>query len=155
MALPPEDPKSFIIRVNAAKMGCAMCRAPIRLPVGKGCPAGDPFPAGPYQGRYWCADCWTIYYDEHPQHLADIETRQYVAEEAKAIKLARLRHGAEIIYEQGENRVLLTERGTILFDLPTVVVLQPNEFDPERFIALLKALEAVKGKVPGYEPVTA
>lgn len=150
MPLSPDDPKAFILRVNSAKMGCAICKAPIRIP-----PAGDPFPGGPYQGRYWCQDCWTIYYDEHPQHLADVETRQYIAEEAKAIKLARLRHGAELIYEQGENRVLLTDRGTILFDLQAGVPLQPTEYDPERFVALLRAIEAVKGKVPGYEPVPA
>lgn len=150
MALDPDDPKSFIIRVNAAKLGCAICKAPIRVP-----PAGDPFPGGPYQGRYWCPDCWTIYYDQHPEHLADLESRQYVAEEAKAIKLARLRKGAEIIYEQGENRVLLTERGTVLFDIQSTVALQPCEFDPERFGALLKALDGIKGKVPGYEPAIA
>lgn len=151
MALPPEDPKSYIIRVNAAKQGCGICGTPARkLP-----PAGDPFSSGPYQGRYWCDDCWTLYYDEHPEHLADADTRAYVSEEAKRIRVLRLRKDAEMIYEEGENRVFLTERGTMLFDIPSSVPLQAVEFDPERFLAMMKAMEAVKGKIPGYEAVPA
>lgn len=151
MPLPQDDPKTYICRVNAAKLGCAICSAPPkRLP-----PAGDPFEAGPYQGRYWCGDCWTLYYDEHPDNLADADTRQFVAEEAKKIRLDRLRNGAEVIYEDGENRAFLTERGTILFDVHSATPMQPMEFDPERFMAMVKAMQAVKGKVPGYEPVPA
>jgi hypothetical protein len=77
-----------------------------------------------------------------------------VEEDAKKIRLARLRNGAETIYEDGENRVFLTDRGTILLDIQSTVPLQPLEFDPERFNALLKAIQAVKGKVPGYEVVS-
>lgn len=151
MAPPFEDPKAYIRRVNAAKLGCSICGAPPkRLP-----PAGDPFPSGPYQGRYWCGDCWTLYYDEHTEHLSDADTRQYVAEEAKKIRFDRLRNGAELVYEDGESRVFLTERGTMLFDIQSTVALQPTEFDPERFIALMKAIQAVRGKVPGYEAVPA
>lgn len=152
--LPPDDPKTYILRVNAGKLGCAICHGVIRVPAGRA-PAGDPFQAPPYQGRYWCADCWTLYYDEHPKHLTDAETREFIADEAKKIRLDRLRNGAEIIYEDGENRAFLTERGTILFDLHSAVTLQPMEFDPERLNALIKALGAVKGKVPGYETVPA
>lgn len=151
MSLPPEDPKSYIIRVNAAKMGCALCGAQgLRIP-----PAGDPFSSGPYQGRYWCADCWTLYYDEHPVHLADIETRQFVSEEAKQIRLDRLRKGAELVYEDGDNRIFLTERGTLLIDLKGTVPLQPCEYDPEKFGALLRAIQGVQGKIPGYEAIPA
>lgn len=151
MAFPPDNPRTYILRVNAAKLGCAICQAPPRrLP-----PAGEPFPSGPYQGRYWCADCWTLYYDEHGDHLADVDTQQYVQEEAKKIRLDRLRKGAEMIYQDGEHRAFLTDRGTILFDIQSTVAMQPMEFDPERFGALLKAVLAVKGKVPGYEPVPA
>jgi len=154
MQLPPDDPKTYIVRVNAGKLGCPICHGAIRCPAGRA-PAGDPFSAGPYQGRYWCADCWTLYYDEHTEHLADADTREFVSDEAKKIRLDRLRQGAEMIYEDGENRAFLTERGTILFDLKSSVPLQPSEFDPERFAALLKAVQAVKGKVPGYEAVPA
>ena len=152
--LPPDDPKTYILRVNAGKLGCAICHAVLRVPAGRA-PAGDPFSAGPYQGRYWCADCWTLYYDEHTEHLADADTREFVSEEAKKIRLDRLRNGAEMIYQDGENRAFLTERGTILFDIPAAVVLQPMEFDPDRYNAMVKALHAVKGKVPGYEAVPA
>jgi hypothetical protein len=151
MPLPPDDPKTYIRRVNAAKLGCAICQAPPRrLP-----PAGDPFTSGPYQGRYWCADCWTLYYNENSEHLADADTKQYVEEEAKKIRLDRLRNGAEMIYEDGENRVFLTERGTVLFDIQSATPLQAMEFDADRYAGFIKAMNAIKGKVPGYEAVPA
>jgi hypothetical protein len=149
MAFPIDNPRTLILRVNAAKLGCAICSAPPR----KSIPAGEPFPSGPYQGRYWCLDCWTLYYNEHTEHLADADTKLYVEEESKKLRLDRLRNGAEMIYEAGENRVFLTDRGTVLFDIQSAVALQPMEFDPERFNAMVKALQAVKGKVPGYETV--
>lgn len=152
--LPLDDPKTPLIKINAAKRGCGICEAPVKVPQ-SGIPAGDPFQGGPYQGRYWCGDCWTLYYNEHPEHLADADTIEFIADEAKKIRLDRLRNGAEMIYEDGENRAFLTERGTILFDLPTAVPLQSMEFDPERFMAMMKAIHAVKGKVPGYEAVPA
>lgn len=130
-------------RDAAAKLGCAQCQGPIRVP-----PAGDPFSQGPYRGRYLCADCWTLYWDEHPEDLADDASRQYVREEAKQIRLKR---GAEVLYEEGQNRVYLSNRGTLVFDIRSAVQTAENEFDPERFQLLVRAVKAVSGKVPGYQ----
>jgi hypothetical protein len=133
-----EDPKFFMARINAARMGCAVCSAAVRVP-----PAGDPFSKGPYIGRYWCGDCWTLYWDEHPDHLADEESRNYVREEAKRIRLKR---GSQIIFEEGENRVFRTAKGTIVFDFRTSKELALNEYDAPRMTILLRALKAIEAK---------
>lgn len=138
-----EDPKLYIRRVEAARLGCGQCGAAVRVP-----PAGDPFSQGPYRGRYWCADCWTVYYDSHQEHFADPESRAFNHEEALRIREKR---ASEVLYKEGENRVYLTERGTIMFELKSSVPLSENEYDPERFIGLMKALQAIREKVPGYE----
>lgn len=138
-----EDPRAFIRRVEAARLGCGQCGSAI-----KERPAGDPFSGGPYRGRYWCPDCWTLYYDQHQEHFADAESRSYNHEEAIRIREKR---ASEVLYKDGDNRVYLTERGTIMFELKSSVPLAPNEFDPERFAGLLKSLQAIAGKVPGYE----
>ena len=130
----------------AARLGCPQCQGPIRMP-----PAGDPFSQGPNRGRYLCADCWTLYWDEHPEDLADDKSREYVREEAKQIRLKR---GAEVLYEEGQSRVYLSSRGTIVFDIRSAVKTAENEFDPERFQMLVRAVKAVDGKVPGYQGET-
>jgi len=127
----------------AARLGCPQCQGPIRVP-----PAGDPFSQGPNRGRYLCAECWTLYWDEHPEDLADEESRQYVREEAKQIRLKR---GAELLFEEGRNRVYLSNRGTLVFDIKSAVPTAENEYDPERFQLLARALRAISGKVPGYQ----
>lgn len=137
-------------KINAARLGCGQCRAAIRIP-----PAGGPFSSGPWRGRYLCADCWTIYWAAHPEDLADQETYEYVTEQSREIQRKRESktyfEGAEVLYEDGKNRVLLSRRGTLVFDIGSAVETGPNEYDPERFQSLLKALKAVNGKVPGYE----
>lgn len=80
----PVDPKVFTRRIHAARRGCGGCGTKISMP-----PAGDPFSAGTHKDRYWCPDCWTLYYDEHPEHLADQETRLFVSKEALKIRQAR------------------------------------------------------------------
>lgn len=144
--------------IDAAKKGCGICSGPIRLP-----PSGDPFYEGPYAGRYWCDPCWNEYYDEHPEFLADEESRRYVAEEARKTRARRTlekrlkeRHGAgigkgaEILFEEGENRIFLTERGTLLFSLECGAHLVPDEFDPARFSLLVRAVEVLRVKMPQY-----
>lgn len=138
-----EDPRAYMTRIFAARMGCAQCGAAVRVP-----PAGDPFSEGPYRGRYWCAECWTLYWDEHPDHLADQESRQYVAEEAKQIRLKR---GAQVLFEEGQSRVYLSKNGRLIFDIRSAREHAHNEYDVERFKALARAVKAIEGKVPGYE----
>lgn len=149
MAADCDDERFILVRSKAAERGCGKCSGKVRSTG-----AGELFKSGPYRGRYWCHDCWTLYWSEHPEDLADVETRQYVAEEAKQILLKR-RHAkrGEVIYKEGQNAVYLTDRGTLLIEIPTILELQPNEFDPERLEALIQAIQGVKGKVPGYERI--
>lgn len=132
--------------IYAASLGCGQCGGAVKTPpVG---PTGDPFQAGPYKGRYWCMDCWTLYWDAHPEHLADEDSRRYVADEALQV---RLRRGAELLFEEGDNRVFLTDRGTLVFDISSSNGHGLSEYDPDRFGRLVRALKGVNGKVPGYE----
>jgi hypothetical protein len=130
-----EDAKAFMMRLQAARMGCSLCNAAVRVP-----PSGDPFSKGPHIGRYWCVDCWTLYWDEHPEHLADDESRTYVREDAKRI---RVRRGSRLVYEEGENKVYKTSKGTLVFDFRTSSALALNEYDPARLQILTRALEAI------------
>ena len=93
-------------------------------------------------------DCWTLYWDEHPEHLADEDSRRYNA--AQAVEI-RLRRGAEVLFEEGENRVLLTHRGTLVFNIAHNQEHGLSEYDPERFGLLVRAVQGVNGKVPGYQ----
>jgi len=131
-----EDPKAYMARVFAARLGCGICKGRVRET-----PTGDPFSKGPYVGRYWCTDCWTLYWDEHPDHLADDESRKYVRREATIIKLKR---GSQVLFEQGDDRVFRTAKGTIVFDFRTSKELAPNEFDSARMAVLLQALKAIE-----------
>lgn len=138
--------QAFMVRVNAARLGCAQCSNPVRVP-----PAGDPFSGGPWRGRYLCAQCWVLYWDDHPEHLADVETRLYVAEESRQIRLKRIAEKAQLVFEQAGSRVFLTPRGTLFFDIRPTGGHGLEEYDPERFKALARAVLGVNGKVPGYE----
>lgn len=145
-----ETPQQYMAKINAARLGCGQCRAAVRIP-----PAGPPFSSGPWRGRYLCADCWTLYWADHPEDLADQETYEYVTEQAREIRRKReskiFFEGAEVLYEDGQNRVFLSKRGTLLFDIRSTVEMGPQEYDPERFQSLVKAIKAVSGKVPGYQ----
>ena len=141
---PAESPALYMAKIGAARKGCATCKGPVRIP-----PAGDPFSQGPNCGRYLCADCWTLYWADHPKDLADEESRQYVREEARQIRLKR---GAEVVFEEGKNRVFLSNRGTLVFDMHFDVQMGANEFDPDRVHFLMKAFKAIVEKVPAYQP---
>jgi hypothetical protein len=131
--------------IIAAKRGCCDCGGPVRIP-----PVGPPFSSGPHKGRYRCGDCWTLYWNEHPEDLADDESRRYVSEEADRI-LTKLRRQPETLYQEGRNRIFLSRRGTLVFEIFSSVQLAHNEYDPERLNNLVRALVGVSGKVPGYE----
>lgn len=133
-------------RCDAVGLGCGVCRGAVRSN-----PRSDPFAAGPWRGRYLCSDCWVLYWCEHPEDLADEASRQSMNDEAKQIRFKR---GSELLYEDGANRVFLSARGTLILDIYSTVSSKEhssNEYDPERFQSLVKALQAINGKVPGYQ----
>jgi hypothetical protein len=58
---------------------------------------------------------------------------------------------SEVLFEDEGNRVFLTERGTFHFSIPFPEGVAPDEYDAERFRALIKAVRAVAATTPGYE----
>lgn len=141
-----ESRESRDAAVQAAMLGCAICGGMVRVP-----PAGDPFSGGPWRGRYLCQDDWTLYYSEHPEHLADQATVNYIKREAEKIKLERATKDAEILFKEGESMVFLTSSGTIAFRLEKSDSMASEEYDPARFELLVRALQAVdQAAVPGY-----
>jgi hypothetical protein len=90
-------------------------------------------------------DCWTLYWDEHPEHLADDDSKKYVAEQARVI---RLRKQASVLYQEEQCRVYVSARGTLIFELAADQEHPPHEFDAERFLMLLQAMESIQGKLP-------
>ena len=116
-------------------------------------PTARPFSEGPHKGGFRCQSCWALYWDEHPELLANQESRRLVANQAREIRIKRAGgEGSELLYDDGENKAFLTARGTIVLALKRSTFDGPDEYDGERFKTLLKAIEAVYGKkVPGYE----
>lgn len=134
---PPQEavPPAWIM---AAKKGCGQCLGRLRIP-----PAAPPFSQGPNVGRYLCSDCWTLSWDEHPENLADQESRRYVAEDAARI---RLRRKASVLFQEGLSTVYKSSRGTIVFDIRSKSELAPNEYDAEKLAILVKAVNEISGK---------
>ena len=132
------DSPAFHANEAAAALGCGVCGGSVRMP-----PSSDPFSQGPYRGRYWCADCWTVYWDEHPHHLADAASRRYVAEQAREIRKTR---GWELLFEEGENRAYLTERGTLIISLAPIEGFGLGEYHPDQFQVLLRAIHEIDKK---------
>jgi hypothetical protein len=130
---------TYKVRAAAAALGCGICGGSIVDPV----EGGDPFSAGPYLGRYWCSSCWTIYYSEHPEHLADDATRRLIGMEAAAIRKGR---GWELVYEEGENKVYFTERGTLLLKLAPREGYGAGEYHPEDFQLLARIFAEIDRK---------
>lgn len=141
-----ESRESREAATRAALLGCAQCDAPVRIP-----PAGDPFSGGPWRGRYLCASCWTLYYAEHPEHLADRATVEYIRKEAARIKLERATRDAEVLFKEGQSRVVLTNNGTVVFKLEKPEHMDGEEYDFARFELLVRAMKAVHdAAVPGF-----
>lgn len=135
--------------VHAAKKGCGKCQEPIPWFVAGHAPAGGPFLSGQYKGRFWCSSCWTLYWDAHPDELADEASRDVIAQEATAIRLKR---NSELLFnDEDGSRVFLTERGTVVLSLAISPGHAPNEFDAARFQILLRALQALDAsQIPGF-----
>lgn len=114
-------------------------------------PAATPFKTGPWKGGFLCKDCWVLYWDEHPELIADASSRGWVAQQARSIRLKRVGGGAELLFEEGPNRAYLTERGTVIVDIERLQFGGPDEYDPARFAILMKIAKACHDKqVPGY-----
>jgi len=135
--IPDPVPPAYVM---AAKKGCAQCCGRLRIP-----PAGPPFSGGPNVGRYLCADCWTLYYTEHTEHLADEDTKKFIAEEARKIFLRRQ---ASVLYEDGPNKVYMSARGTMVFETHMDGNLAPLEFDARKLAWFMKAIAALQAKIP-------
>lgn len=140
------DSPAYAANVAAAALGCGICGAEIVLPEAHG--ISDPFSQGPYRGRYWCMNCWVVYWDEHPEHLADAASRRYVAEEARQIRKSR---GWELLFEEGENKVYLTERGTVIIMLEPMDGFGVGEYHPDQFQTLLRMIKELdQKKITGF-----
>lgn len=124
--------------IMAAKKGCGMCHGRLRVP-----PAAAPFAQGPNIGRYFCLDCWTLVWKSTPQDLADDQTRRFVNEESNRILLKRQ---ASVIFQEGDSRVYLSSRGTLVFDIRSKADLAPNEYDAAKIELLLRAINAIEEK---------
>jgi hypothetical protein len=91
-----------------------------------------------------------LHWYEHPQFLVDEASRRQIAEEAKLILLDR--KGLEVLFQEGQNRISLTDRGTLLFEIKPQGDCISEEYDPERFQILIRALQAVDLKeIEGYQ----
>lgn len=128
--------------IQAAKKGCGKCSSPIPWFTRGQPPAGEPFKSGQYKGRFWCGDCWTLYWDTHQEELADQASRDYVVQESDAI---RLKKDSEMLYSDDDgSRVFLTDRGTVVLSLALSPGCAPTEFDAARFQILIRALQALE-----------
>jgi len=135
--------------VHAAKHGCGKCQAPIPWFKAGLPPAGGPFLSGQFKDRFWCNSCWTLYWDAHPEDLADEASRDVIAQEAAAIRMSR---NSETLYNDDDgSRVFLTDRGTVVLSLALSPGCAPNEFDAARFQTLLRALQALDAsRIQGF-----
>lgn len=124
------------IPVSCAQCGEQMTRDPSTVP----------FQTGPYKGGFLCRECWVLYWDEHPEILADAGSRQWVKVEARAIRVKRAGAGSELLFEEDGNRAYLTERGTVLIDLKRLPFGGQDEYDGARFQMLLKMAKAFEAK---------
>lgn len=138
--IPVENPgmlsRRAPIRVSCAQCGERMMRDP----------SAAPFQNGPFKGGFFCKDCWVLYWDEHPELLADAASRQWVRAEARTIHAKRVGAGAELLFEEDGNRAYLTERGTVLITLKRLPFGGPDEYDAGRFQMLLKMAKAFEEK---------
>jgi len=135
-----ENPGMISRRIPIA-VSCAQCGDKMTRD-----PATVPFQTGPFKGGFLCKECWVLYWDEHPEILADAASRQWVKLEARAIRVKRAGAGSELLFEEDGNRAYLTDRGTVLIDLKRLPFGGPDEYDAARFQMLLKMAKAFEAK---------
>ena len=135
-----ENPGMISRRIPIA-VSCAQCGDKMTRD-----PATVPFQTGPYKGGFLCKECWILYWDEHPEILADASSRQWVKAEARSIRMKRAGAGCELLFEEDGNRAYLTDRGTVLVDLKRMPFGGPDEYDAPRFQILLRMAKAFEAK---------
>ena len=135
-----ENPGMISRRIPIA-VSCAQCGDKMTRD-----PATVPFQTGPFKGGFLCKECWVLYWDEHPEILADAASRQWVKLEARAIRVKRAGAVSELLFEEDGNRAYLTDRGTVLIDLKRLPFGGPDEYDAARFQILLKMAKAFEAK---------
>jgi|SRR3990170_6743437 len=123
------------------------CGAPVQI---KG-DDGQPFSDGPYKGGYWCQDCWIVYYDENPWHLADQPTKDWYAKEARRIR-GEIDGAPEVIYREPGVVAELSSRGIVRIAIERAEGYSQDEFDPDRYRSLCRALRAVSSRLPEWCP---
>ncbi len=142
-----ENPR-ILARKIPIPISCAQCGAKT-----KRSSTARPFQDGPFKGGFLCGECWILFWDDHPEVLADAKSRQWAAREARAIRVKRAGAGSELIFDEDGNRAYLTPRGTILIDLKRLPFGGPDEYNPERFKILSRMFEAAGRKgILGYGP---
>jgi len=127
---------------------CAACGGEIR----KLRPGSKPFREGPYKGGYICTDCLVLSLAEDPSAQGSI------LEEARKIRARRAQWKKEVLFEDPDGKVWLTERGTFLVEIRKLPFGGEMEFDPGRLELFLRAFRAVgakmgMGDVEGKGPV--
>lgn len=91
-------------------------------------------------------------WSDQPGIAADAETRQWIEEESRRIRLQRAGEGSQLVYDDGANRAYLTRRGTVVVDLARAPFGAPDEYDADRFQSLMRLFEGVKdAEIDGYE----
>lgn len=138
-----------LVRRMAVPVSCAQCGGRMQRS-----PTAAPFKDGPFKGGYFCNSCWLVYLDEHPEILADKKSRDWVEREARSIRLKRAGNGGELLFEEGESRAYLTPRGTVILDLKRLEFGGADEYDSERFQALVRMFREVSKKVAGFSSET-
>lgn len=138
-----------LVRRMAIPVSCAQCGSRMERSA-----TASPFKDGPFKGGYFCKDCWMIFWDEHPEVLADRKSREWVEREARSIRIKRAGNGGELLFEEGESRAYLTPRGTVILDLKRLEFGGPDEYDSDRFQALVRMFREVSKRVSGFSTET-
>jgi hypothetical protein len=141
----PLTNQEFVTRKVPLAVVCAQCGAKT-----KRAPDAMPFKEGKYKGGFLCEDCWVLYWEDNPDDVADANTRKWVEQRAREIRLKRAGDGAQLLHDEEGTRAYLTARGTVILDLRRSFG-GPDEFDPERFKSLIRAFRSVAKEVEGYE----
>ena len=94
-------------------------------------------------------ECWTLYWTDHPEDLADDDSRKYNHKEAELI---RRRRTGKLIFEENNNRVFVTDQGLLRIDFePLEGDTSGNDYDPSRFALLMRAMKVIeRRRLPGF-----
>ena len=132
-SIPLDRSHGVAIRRNLVPVLCVKCGAKTQKTQ-----SSRPFNEGPYKGGFLCQDCIILDWSDQPGIAADVATRKWLEEESRRIRLQRAGEGAKLVYDDGANRAYLTRRGTVVVDLARAPFGAPDEYDADRFQALMR-----------------